>query len=129
MKGVLDWKPTNLQISIFYGLGFLTCCLTQYIVSLQKAPSPYVSLLFALLLPFRELFRQLWQQIAGPSLMSPGRHAMLFAVIASSASVAVFFPAALVFLRSEKKPLHWTGLFLMGILAIMAILWFRVPNI
>lgn len=125
----LGWIPTNRQLVISYVVGFVVCCLTQIIVLFQKGPVLYSNVLFGILLPFHEWFRETWRLTAGSTKSVSERGADIASVIASSAIVALLFPAAVSLLRSKQRPLRWMGFLFFSGLVLMSVVWGRFPNI
>ncbi len=112
------WIPHGRAFAICYALGFLVCFLSQAIVSREHGPVIYSNLLFAPLFEFREWLGQFVQSRANLAVQ-----------IVSSALVAVFFPAALALLRSDKRAVRVLSVILLAILTIMTLWWGRLPNI
>ena len=112
------WIPNRRALAVCYGLGFLACFLSQAIVSREHGPVIYSNLLFVPVFELREWLGQ----------FVPGR-ANLIVQIVSSAFVAVFFPAALAILRSDKRAVRVASVVLLAILALVTLWWGRFPNI
>ena len=121
MSQPYKWIPRRRAFVICYALGFLACYVSQAIVYRQHGPVIYSNLLFAMVFEFREWLGQ-FSIFAHSSGSLPVQ-------IASSALVAVFFPAALSLFRSDKRAVRVTSTILLGILTLMTLWWGRFPNI
>jgi hypothetical protein len=126
---IITWKyePTRQHLAIFYLIGFLSCLVTQIVVAVQKGPTQYVNLLFALLLPFQEWIRQVWQSFVGPT--TPGKSPLVISVIGSSALIGLFFPSVVSLMRYKAHGLRLLGYVLLLLLALMTLCWWRFPNV
>ena len=112
------WTPHGRAFAICYGLGFLACFLSQAIVSREPGPAIYSNLLFVPVFELREWLGQFVHSSANLTVQ-----------IVSSALVAVFFPAALALLRSDKRAVRVSSVILLAILTLMTLWWGRFPNI
>jgi len=120
MKAGVKWIPRPSVLIVFYLVGFATCLLSQTIVSRQHGPAVYSNLLFAPIFVFREWLNQL-------SIAPIGSH--VIAQILPSVIVAIFFPATLALLRSQKRAIRLFSVILLGILAVMTFWWGRLPGV
>jgi len=118
MNQQTKWIPQGRALVICYAFGFFVCFLSQAIVSREHGPVTYSNLLFV---PIFELQEWLGQFVHSG--------ANLTVQIVSAALVAVFFPAALVLLRSDKRAVRVASVILLAILTLMTLWWGRLPNI
>ena len=121
MEPQTRWIPGVRALGVCYVLGFLACLLTQTTVAHQHGPVVFSNLLFALILVFRTWLGQ-FSMIARDG-------ADLIGQILSSAIVAVFFPASLALLRSDRQVVRVSAVISLASLILMAVWWGRFPNI
>ncbi len=122
-----SWRPTFRQITILYGLGFLFCWLSLWAGLRQRGPEPFVSPLYGLLLLFEEALRDLLNRFPTlrPTFFPPGLTSL--PVVLACALVSEFFATGAALIRSVHKPLRWSGLALLVILAFATFSWSPIP--
>jgi hypothetical protein len=122
-----SWRPSIAQIAFVYALGFLLCWLSLWIGLRQKGPEPFVSPLYGFLLLFEETLRDLLNRFPSlrPTFFPPGLTSL--PVLLACLLMAEIFSASVAMVRSERKPLRWTGLVLLVILLFAAFSWSPIP--
>ena len=120
MTNATVWRPDNRWVVLAYFIGVASYA-SLAIVSKETGPVVYANLLFGLLLPLKEWFRQF------------GSPTSALATIVSQAIAAalggVLFPAVLCLFRYELKQVRVLAFVLCGALVIMCVWWGRLPNI
>jgi len=114
------WKPSGWLLFSSYVAGFLVCYASLLIVLRQRGPVIYANLLFGLLLPLRESFRQF-----GPTASASSTGSLLM----SAALGGLLFVAIVSLFRYEQKFVRWLAFLLGAALIIMCVWWGRLPNI
>lgn len=121
MRPLSNWVPRQWAFVFCYVFGFLACLLGQLIVSHEHGPVVYSNLLSALAYVFTEWLGGMFTiGHIGANLTS-----QLFA----SVLVAVFFPVALIPLRSDRRAIRVWSLVMFAVLVLMTLWWGRLPNI
>jgi hypothetical protein len=115
-----SWKPSGWLLFSSYVAGFLICYSSLVLVLRQKGPVIYANLLFGLLLPLREWFRQFGSTASTSSSGSLFMSAVLGGLL---------FVAIVSLFRYEQKFVRWLAFLLGAVLIIMCVWWGRLPNI
>ena len=121
MKQNTTWKPSGWLLFLCYIVGFVVCFGSLALVFRQKGPVVHANLLFGLLLPLREWFRQ----FGPPSSASFSMGSQ----IVTAALGGLLFPAIVSLFRYERKVVRGIAFLLIAVLIIMCAWWGRLPNI
>jgi len=119
MTRLSAWKPKRRLLLGCYIVGFAICYASLSLVFLQKGPVIYANLLFGLLLPLREWFRQ----------FGPPASTSVPSQVISAALVGLLFPGIVSLLHYEHRFLRGLAFLLGAVLIVMCVLWGRLPNI